>query len=117
MYHSENGWITSIQKLWGLLISFMTAFIIMTVYLQFRMRRYREQIHEAEMEKAVHEAKSANEAKTRFLFNMSHDIRTPMNAIIGFADLLEKHIDEKESVRDYIGKIKSSSEYVEVFGA
>lgn len=53
----------------------------------------------------------------RFLFNMSHDIRTPMNAIIGFADLLEKHIDEKESVRDYIGKIKSSSEYVEVFGA
>ena len=108
----ENGWITSIQKLWGLLISFMTAFIIMTVYLQFRMRRYREQIHETELEKAVHEAKCANEAKTRFLFNMSHDIRTPMNAIIGFADLLEKHIDEKERVRDYIGKIKSSSEFL-----
>ena len=108
----ENGWITSIQKLWGLLISFMTAFIIMTIYLQFRMRRYREQIHETELEKAVHEAKCANEAKTRFLFNMSHDIRTPMNAIIGFADLLEKHIDEKERVRDYIGKIKSSSEFL-----
>lgn len=108
----ENGWITSIQKLWGLLISFMTAFIIMTVYLQFRMRCYREQIHETELEKAVHEAKCANEAKTRFLFNMSHDIRTPMNAIIGFADLLEKHIDEKERVRDYIGKIKSSSEFL-----
>ena len=108
----ENGWITSIQKLWGLLISFMTAFIIMTVYLQFRMRRYREQIHEAEMEKAVHEAKSANEAKTRFLFNMSHDIRTPMNAIIGFADLLEKHIDERDRAIDYIGKIKSSSEFL-----
>ena len=108
----ENGWITSIQKLWGLLISFMIAFIIMTVYLQFKMRRYREQIHETELEKAVHEAKCANEAKTRFLFNMSHDIRTPMNAIIGFADLLEKHIDEKERVRDYIGKIKSSSEFL-----
>ena len=53
----------------------------------------------------------------RFLFNMSHDIRTPMNAIIGFADLLEKPIDEKERGRDYLGKIKSSSEYVEVFGA
>ena len=39
--------------------------------------------------------KYANEAKTRFLFNMSHDIRTPMNAIIGFSELLEKHIDEK----------------------
>ena len=90
----------------------MIAFIIMTVYLQFKMRRYREQIHETELEKAVHEAKCANEAKTRFLFNMSHDIRTPMNAIIGFADLLEKHIDEKERVRDYIGKIKSSSEFL-----
>ena len=108
----ENGWITLIQRLWGLLISFMTAFIIMTVYLQFKMRRYREQIHETELERAVHEAKCANEAKTRFLFNMSHDIRTPMNAIIGFADLLEKHIDEKERVRDYIGKIKSSSEFL-----
>ena len=108
----ENGWITSIQKLWGLLISFMTALIIMTVYLQFKMRRYREQIHETELERAVHEAKCANEAKTRFLFNMSHDIRTPMNAIIGFADLLEKHIDEKERVLDYIGKIKSSSEFL-----
>lgn len=107
-----NGWITSMQKLWGLLISLMTAFIIMIVYLQFRMQRYREQIHETELEKAVYEAKCANEAKTRFLFNMSHDIRTPMNAIIGFADLLEKHIDEKERVRDYIGKIKSSSEFL-----
>ena len=107
-----NGWITSMQKLWGLLISLMTAFIIMIVYLQFRMQRYREQIHETELEKAVYEVKSANEAKTRFLFNMSHDIRTPMNAIIGFAELLEKHIDERDRALDYIGKIKSSSEFL-----
>lgn len=107
-----NGWITSMQKLWGLLISLMTAFIIMIVYLQFRMQRYREQIHETELEKAVYEAKSANEAKTRFLFNMSHDILTPMNAIIGFAELLEKHIDERDRALDYIGKIKSSSEFL-----
>lgn len=60
------------------------------------MRRYKDEIHAAELEKAVQEAQSANEAKTRFLFNMSHDIRTPMNAIIGFSDLLEKHIDEKD---------------------
>ena len=58
------------------------------------------------------EAQSANEAKTRFLFNMSHDIRTPMNAIIGFSDLLEKHIDEKDRAVDYIAKIKSSSSFL-----
>lgn len=54
-------------------------------------------------------AKQANDAKTRFLFNMGHDIRTPMNAIIGFSELLEKHVDEPKKVKDYIKKIKASS--------
>ena len=108
----ENGWVTITQKLWGLLISVMTAFIVMIIYLQFKMRRYRDALHEKELEKAVLEAKNANEAKTRFLFNMSHDIRTPMNAIIGFSELLEKHIDEKDKAIDYLGKIKSSSSFL-----
>ena len=67
---------------------------------------------EHELMYQVEEARKAAALKARFLSNMSHDIRTPMNAIIGFADLLEKHIDEKERVRDYIGKIKSSSEFL-----
>ena len=108
----ENGWVTMTQKLWGLLISVLTAFIVMIIYLQFKMRRYRDALHEKELEKAVLEAKNANEAKTRFLFNMSHDIRTPMNAIIGFSELLEKHIDEKDIAIDYLGKIKSSSNFL-----
>ena len=108
----ENGWITMMQKLWGLLISLLIAFIVMIIYLQFNIRRYRDALHEKELEKAVQEAKSANEAKTRFLFNMSHDIRTPMNAIIGFSELLEKHIDEKDKAIDYISKIKSSSNFL-----
>ena len=108
----ENGWVTMTQKLWGLLISVLTAFIVMIIYLQFKMRRYRDALHEKELEKAVLEAKNANEAKTRFLFNMSHDIRTPMNAIIGFSELLEKHIDEKDKAIDYLGKIKSSSNFL-----
>ena len=108
----ENGWVTMTQKLWGLLISVLTAFIVMIIYLQFKMRRYRDALHEKELEKAVLEAKNANEAKTLFLFNMSHDIRTPMNAIIGFSELLEKHIDEKDKAIDYLGKIKSSSNFL-----
>jgi signal transduction histidine kinase/ABC-type amino acid transport substrate-binding protein/ActR/RegA family two-component response regulator len=61
------------------------------------------------LEEACKQAESANNAKTSFLFNMSHDIRTPMNAIIGFADLLEKHQDEPEKRKDYLKKIQDSS--------
>lgn len=50
----------------------------------------------------------ANKAKTSFLFNMSHDIRTPLNAIIGFAELADKHYDNKEKLTDYLKKIISS---------
>ena len=54
-------------------------------------------------------AENANKAKTQFLFNMSHDIRTPMNAIIGFTELLEKYQDIPEKRVDYIKKIKDSN--------
>lgn len=57
-------------------------------------------------------AESSNLAKTQFLFNMSHDIRTPMNAIIGFTDIAINHIDEPERVNDSLNKIKSSSEHL-----
>ena len=62
----------------------------------------------AEIEKTAENARLANEAKTRFLFNMSHDIRTPMNAIIGFAQLLKDHADDKDKVNEYTSKISAS---------
>ena len=62
-----------------------------------------------ELEWAKTQAEAASSAKTSFLFNMSHDIRTPMNAIMGFRDLLEKHIDEPERRTDYLRKIKDAS--------
>ena len=62
----------------------------------------------AEIEKTAENARLANEAKTRFLFNMSHDIRTPMNAIIGFAQLLKDHADDKDKVNEYTSKISVS---------
>ena len=65
-----------------------------------------------ELKNAKIAAESANEAKSTFLFNMSHDIRTPMNAIIGFTDIAEKHIDDKERVLDSLGKVKMSSNHL-----
>ena len=57
-------------------------------------------------------AERANQAKTNFLNNMSHDIRTPMNAIIGFTTLAATHLDEKERLKDYLSKIMVSSNHL-----
>lgn len=65
-----------------------------------------------ELEKARDAAESANRAKSTFLFNMSHDIRTPMNAIMGFSSMAEEYIDKPEKVRDCLGKIRISGEYL-----
>ncbi len=61
---------------------------------------------------ALEAAQQANRAKTMFLNSMSHDIRTPMNAIIGFTALAQTHIDHTEQVQDYLTKIKTSSTHL-----
>lgn len=66
----------------------------------------------ADLEDALVAAQHANRAKTTFLNNMSHDIRTPMNAIIGFTSLAATHIDNKEQVQDYLSKITTSSNHL-----
>ena len=72
-----------------------------------------QKLRELSQLKALEEAKraaiEANRAKSTFLFNMSHDIRTPMNAIIGFTGLLEKHQDEPGRRNDYLNKLKEAS--------
>ncbi len=65
-----------------------------------------------ELEDAMIAAEAANRAKSSFLFNMSHDIRTPMNAIIGFTDIAEKHIDDRTRVLEALGKVKMSGEHL-----
>jgi signal transduction histidine kinase/FixJ family two-component response regulator len=65
-----------------------------------------------QLEKALQQAQNASRAKTTFLNNMSHDIRTPMNAIIGFTDLAIDHVEETELVRSYLEKIKVSGNHL-----
>ncbi len=79
-----------------------------------RSQKLNEQLQESQhdLETALMQAESANSAKTAFLNNMSHDIRTPMNAIIGFTSLAASHIDSKEAVKEYLKKIQTSSEHL-----
>jgi len=72
--------------------------------------RKKEIEYENELKIASEQAEAANAAKTSFLFNMSHDIRTPMNAIIGFTDLLRKHQGKPKKRSDYLNKIAKSSQ-------
>lgn len=64
------------------------------------------------LENALEQAERANKAKSTFLSNMSHDIRTPMNAIIGFTTLAISHFEQKERVREYLDRIMSSSSHL-----
>ena len=70
-----------------------------------------KQVNQA-LSNAVAAAETANRAKSTFLSNMSHDIRTPMNAIIGFTTLALSNIDDKERVKDYLGKTLASSNHL-----
>ena len=70
-----------------------------------------KQVNQA-LSNAVAAAETANRAKSAFLSNMSHDIRTPMNAIIGFTTLALSNIDDKERVKDYLGKTLASSNHL-----
>ena len=74
-------------------------------------RQYNEQLQSKneQLKQAVDQADRANVAKTSFLSRMSHDIRTPMNAIIGFSNLLEKNLQNGEKAKEYLKKIQSSS--------
>lgn len=67
---------------------------------------------QTELQDSKKKAEAASNAKSTFLFNMSHDIRTPMNAIIGFTDLAKKYIDNKEKVTECLEKVELSGQHL-----
>ena len=84
-----------------------------------RQKKEQEESYQAQLEEqnrrleiALQHEGAANRAKREFLFNMSHDIRTPMNAIIGFTSLAPTHIDNREQVLNYLKKISTSSQHL-----
>ena len=104
-----QGWIPMSYKIFGSIVSVLVAILLSMGYWQIILRCEKEAVYAKQIEKVATEAQHANQAKTRFLFNMSHDIRTPMNAIIGYTQLLENNLDNKKQALDYISKLKSSS--------
>ena len=82
---------------------------------QDRIRKERDEereVHNRQLTEALQTAQIANTSKTTFLSNMSHDIRTPMNAILGFATLLAKDVDNPDKVREYTRKITASGQHL-----
>lgn len=92
-------------------VLFTVEDITESVQERLKYEQEREQ-GQKELEASRLAAEAANKAKTDFLFNMSHDIRTPMNAIIGYASLMEKYSDQPEKCKDYLDKIKKSSGFL-----
>lgn len=82
---------------------------------QIKIRKEREkerEIHNKQLAEALQAAQIASNSKTTFLSNMSHDIRTPMNAVIGFTTLLAKDAENPEKVREYTKKIMASGQHL-----
>lgn len=95
-----------------LLVVFVTANVYKVQTEKTKLEELNQSLERAKTiaEDALHIAEDANRSKSSFLSNMSHDIRTPMNAIVGFAALLSRDAENPEKVREYIGKIETSSQ-------
>ena len=106
----HTGWVTVKQQALVFMVAVSIAVLATAICYLMLHRKQREKLYTEEIRKSAEKARKANEAKTRFLFNMSHDIRTPMNAIVGFSGLLEKSLHDEKKSLGYIKKIRVSSD-------
>lgn len=109
------------QNIFIVVFVMMTAFFLCCILYYFnerqqnRLRREREaerEIHNKQLAEALQAAQIASNSKTTFLSNMSHDIRTPMNAVLGFTTLLAKDAGNPDKVREYTKKITASGQHL-----
>lgn len=105
----SGGWIPIYYWISDVVICYVLSLLMAALFYLVFMKRYHEQQYAEKLQLSAVEAQEASEAKTRFLFNMSHDIRTPMNAIMGFTELLNRNLDDQEKARGYLRKIQNAS--------
>ena len=105
----RDGWISYEEVELYNMVSLLVAIMLSFSYWLYLSRDAKEKLYKQELEAALAKAEVANEAKTRFLFNMSHDIRTPMNAILGFTEIAKKSKDAA-LVADSLAKIELAGE-------
>lgn len=99
---AKNNKTTLLSASTAIFVSIILAFYC---YIHSKKIRDKEEQQKKLLEQVAKKANLANQAKSTFLFNISHDIRTPMNAILGYATLASRHLQEPESLNDYINKI------------
>ena len=101
-----------IPVLFWLFVIFILIGILLNKFKNIKLKEKQDADYRNSLASALDSANIANKAKTDFLNSMSHDIRTPMNAIIGYTSLALKHIDNKDLIYSYLNKINDSSEHL-----
>lgn len=108
----KQGWINTYVIRSLVIASVLIDFLVTAAIAQFEIRHRKDLEYASQIEWQAKKSQEASAAKSRFLFSMSHDIRTPMNAIMGYTELMEKNIGNAEKEKDYLSKIHSSSKFL-----
>ena len=108
----KQGWINQYLMINLVVASILIDFLVTAAIAQLEIRHRKDLEYASQIEWQAKKAQEASASKSRFLFSMSHDIRTPMNAIMGYTELMEKNIGNAEKEKDYLSKIRSSSKFL-----
>lgn len=108
----KQGWINTYVMISLAVASILIDFLVTAAIAQFEIRHRKDLEYASQIEWQAKKAQEASAAKSRFLFSMSHDIRTPMNVIMGYTELMEKNVGNIEKEKDYLSKIHSSSKFL-----